>query len=87
MWRLFFTKDAEKDMANLFSVAPSTRKKVLELLQTIQEDPRRPPYKALKGDLKGALSRRVNHKDRLVYEILPEENLVKVIRALTHYGD
>ncbi|MCY3653802.1 MAG: type II toxin-antitoxin system YoeB family toxin [Cyanobacteria bacterium MAG IRC1_bin_28] len=45
------------------------------------------PYKALKGDLKSALSRRVNHKHRLVYEILPEEKLVKVIRALTHYGD
>ncbi|NLM19254.1 MAG: Txe/YoeB family addiction module toxin [Clostridiaceae bacterium] len=36
-------------------------------------------YEKLKGDLKGAYSRRINHQHRLVYQILEEEKIIKII--------
>ena len=40
---------------------------------------------ALVGNLKGALSRRINIQHRLVYQVLQEERVVKVLRMWTHY--
>ena len=37
------------------------------------------------GDLRGALSRRINVQHRLVYQVLEAERTVKVIRMWTHY--
>jgi len=77
-------------MERLRSANSSIREKVFEILKIIAEDPYRPPYKSLtlkEGSLEGALSREINHKHRFVYEVLPEKNAVKLIRALTHYGD
>lgn len=37
------------------------------------------------GNLKGALSRRTNIQHRLVYQVLQEEHVVKVLRMWTHY--
>ena len=40
----------------------------------------------LKHNLSGLWSRRINKKDRLIYEIIEEpENLVVVVSALGHY--
>jgi len=39
-----------------------------------------PPYEKLIGDLQGAYSRRINIRHRLVYQVLEEERIVKVIR-------
>jgi Txe/YoeB family toxin of toxin-antitoxin system len=39
----------------------------------------------LVGDLSGAYSRRINIQHRLVYQVLAEERVVKVIRMWTHY--
>ena len=57
------------------------------MLEVIQEDPYvdPPPFEALVGDLKGAYSRRINIQHRLVYEVLEEEGVIKVIRLWTHY--
>ncbi len=44
-----------------------------------------PPFEKLIGDLEGAYSRRINVQHRLVYQILPKERVVKVIRMWTHY--
>ena len=44
-----------------------------------------PPFEALVGDLKGAYSRRINIQHRLVYQVLQDEQIVKVIRLWTHY--
>jgi Txe/YoeB family toxin of toxin-antitoxin system len=44
-----------------------------------------PPYEKLVGDLSGAYSRRINIQHRLVYEILQEEKMVKVLRMWSHY--
>ena len=42
-------------------------------------------YEKLVGDLSGAYSRRINIQHRLVYEVLPEQAAVKVLRMWSHY--
>lgn len=85
MWRVVFTKQARKD-ANKLSEA-GLRSKVEALLEILRKNPYQtpPPYEKLIGDLKGALSRRINIQHRLVYQILEDEKAVKVIRMWTHY--
>ena len=84
-WRLVFTKQAKKDAKKL--AGSGLRPKAQQLLDILREDPRRspPPYEMLVGDLKGACSRRINIKHRLVYQILDKEKTVKVIRMWSHY--
>jgi Txe/YoeB family toxin of toxin-antitoxin system len=84
-WRLVFTKQAQKDAKKLSSA--SLRGKAEELLEILKEDPfRNPPrYEKLVGDLAGAYSRRINIQHRLVYQVLEEERVVKVLRMWTHY--
>lgn len=84
-WRLVFTKQARKDARKL--AAAKLRSKAEELLEIFQNDPYQtpPPYERLVGDLDGAISRRINIQHRLVYEVLEEHMVVKVIRMWTHY--
>ena len=37
------------------------------------------------GDLKGLYSRRLNHQHRLVYQVLEQEQIVKILSMWTHY--
>jgi toxin YoeB len=37
------------------------------------------------GDLTGACSRRINIQHRLVYQVLDDERVVKILRLWTHY--
>jgi toxin YoeB len=37
------------------------------------------------GDLSGAYSRRINIRHRLVYDVLPEQQVVKVLRIWSRY--
>jgi toxin YoeB len=84
-YRLVFTKQAQKDAKKL--KGSSLGGKARELLGIIEDDPFRnpPPYEALKGDLAGAYSRRINIQHRLVYQVLDKEKVVKVLRMWTHY--
>ena len=63
------------------------RPKAESLLAVIAEDPYRtpPPCEKLVGDLAGAYSRRINIQHRLVYQILDEDRVVKVLRMWSHY--
>ena len=64
-----------------------TLKKINELLKEIQRTPfsgKGEPEK-LRGDLNGKWSRRINFKDRLVYEISDET--IIVIQCKGHYSD
>ena len=58
-----------------------------KLLAVLAADPFRnpPPYEKLVGDLAGAYSRRINIQHRLVYQVLRDQRIVKVIRMWTHY--
>jgi len=84
-WRLVYTRHAQKDARKL--AKSSLKKKALGLLKLLEDDPFQtpPPYEKLVGDLAGAYSRRINIQHRLVYQVLPKEQVVKVIRMWTHY--
>ncbi|MBW1927366.1 MAG: Txe/YoeB family addiction module toxin [Deltaproteobacteria bacterium] len=85
MWRVVFTKQAQKDAKKLS--AAGLRPKAEKLLDILRENPYQtpPPFEKLLGDLSGTYSRRINIQHRLVYQILDDENMVKVIRMWTHY--
>lgn len=61
--------------------------KAEELLAIIAENPypKPPPFEKLVGDLAGAYSRRINIQHRLVYQVLDEDRVVKVLRMWSHY--
>ena len=84
-WRVVFTKQAQKDARRLASAG--LRPKAEQLLALLARDPfeKPPPFEKLLGDLKGAYSRRINIQHRLVYQVLEEERIVKVLRMWTHY--
>ena len=84
-WRLIYTKQAQKDARKLSR--SGLRQKAQELLEILATDPfqRQPPFEKLVGDLAGAYSRRINVQHRLVYQVLEEERIVKVLRLWTHY--
>lgn len=84
-WRLVFTRQARKDARKL--AAAGLKPKAQELLSVLAENPFQnpPPYEKLVGDLAGAYSRRINIQYRLVYEIIEEDHVVKVLRLWTHY--
>lgn len=84
-WTVVYTKQAQKDAKKL--AAAGLKSKAQALVELLAEDPFRhpPPFEKLIGDLKGAYSRRINIQHRLVYQVLEEERLVKVLRLWTHY--
>lgn len=85
IWRLLYTKAAQKDAKKL--AAAGLKPKAQALLEILEQDPYQtpPPFEKLVADLSGAYSRRVNIQHRLVYQILDEERVVKVLRMWTHY--
>jgi toxin YoeB len=85
MWRIVFTKQAQRDARKI--AAGGLRQKAKKLLDIIRENPYQilPPFEKLLGDLSGTYSRRINIQHRLVYEVLTDEKVVKVIRMWTHY--
>lgn len=84
-WQIVFTKQAQKDARRL--AESGLRPKAERLLALLAEDPfqKPPPLEKLLGDLKGAYSRRINIQHRLVYQVLEEQHIVKVLRMWTHY--
>ena len=84
-WRIWFTRQAQKDASKIDRAG--LRPKVESLLTVLRENPFHtpPPFEKLIGDLAGAYSRRSNIQHRLVYQVLDDEQVVKVIRMWTHY--
>ena len=66
-------------------------RKTLKKLNTLLSDIARDPYaglgkpEALKGDLSGFWSRRIDDKNRLVYRVL--EGRCQIVQCKGHYGD
>jgi len=84
-WEVVYTKQAQKDARRLAS--SHLRPQAEALLKLLAADPFRkpPPFEKLVGDLAGAYSRRINIQHRLIYQVLAEERIVKVLRMWTHY--
>lgn len=84
-WTLVYTRHALKDAKKLASSGLKSKAQVV--LALIAEDPYRkpPPFEILVGDLAGALSRRITIQHRLVYQVLEDERVVKILRLWSHY--
>ncbi|MCK5687016.1 Txe/YoeB family addiction module toxin [bacterium] len=84
-WKIVYTKQSQKDAKKIKK--SGFKEKVLNLIEIIKKDQRTqpPPMKKLVGDLSGAYSRRINIKHRLVYQILDEERIIKVLSMWSHY--
>jgi len=85
-WQLVYTRQAQKDARKL--AAAGLKRNAQGLLDILKDNPWQnpPPYEKLVGDLDGAYSRRINLQHRLVYQILEDERVVKILRLWTHYG-
>ncbi|MDV6348308.1 Txe/YoeB family addiction module toxin [Nitrosomonas sp. Is35] len=85
MWSLVYTSQARKDAKKLSSAG--LKQTAQALLDIIRQNPYQnpPPYEKLVGDLSGAYSRRINIQHRLVYQVLEQEKIVKILRLWTHY--
>ena len=80
-FRLQITRRAQKDIATL---TPKLKKKLREILiNRIAVNPF--DGKKLVGDLGGCWSVRLTLKDRVVYSIDAENQIVHILRARTHY--
>ena len=84
-WRIVYTRHAQKDAKKL--AQSKLKEKAQELLTILEQDPYQspPPFEKLVGDLTGACSRRINIQHRLVYQVLEQKHIVKILRMWTHY--
>lgn len=85
MWALRYTNQAKMDAKKLAS--SGLKSKAQDLLEVVSNNPYQnpPPYEKLVGDLAGAYSRRINIRHRLVYQVIEQEKIVKILRMWTHY--
>ena len=84
-WEIVYTKLAQKDAKKL--AAAGLKDKASELLEIIRNNPFHTPprFEKLVGDLAGAYAHRINIRHRLVYEVLKQEGVLKIISMWTHY--
>lgn len=83
-------KAAAKDLEKLYKSGNKTDiSRVEKIFQELEEHPRTGTGKpeTLKYELAGLWSRRINKKDRLIYEIADKEILVIILSAQGHYFD
>lgn len=85
-YRIRIFKKAKKDVEKIRNI-PALKKNVDNLLEILRNNPYQnpPPYEKLIGDLKGAYSRRINVKHRLVYTVDKEKREVKILSMWSHY--
>lgn len=84
-YRIVYTKNATKDIPKL--KAARLDGKARALIDIIRNDPYQnpPPYEKLFGQLRGAYSRRINVQHRLVYEVVEDAKIVKIVSLWSHY--
>ena len=84
-WTLVYARQAQKDARKL--ATSGLKERAQKLLDVIAEDPFAAPprYEKLVGDLAGCYSRRISIQHRLVYEVLPDEGIVHVLRMWARY--
>lgn len=85
MYTIIYTKAANKDILKL--KAAHLDDKAKELIAIISENPYQtpPPYEKLLGDLKGQYARRINRQHRLVYVVIEQEKIIKIVSLWSHY--
>lgn len=89
-YKVVLKPKAERD---LLIIKKSGNKSAINKLTQIFQELADNPYsgtgnpEALKYELSGFWSRRINKKDRLIYQVLKHEVIVLVVSALGHYED
>ena len=85
MYKIVYTKSAVKDIPRLKAAHLDAKAKAL--IDVIRSNPYQTPpsYEKLVGDLQGLYSRRINIQHRLVYQVLEEGKIVKIVSLWTHY--
>ncbi len=88
-FRLEVDRNAKVEFEKIYkSGEKASIKKLEKIILELQEHPTigTGNPEQLKNNLSGFWSRRINKKDRLIYQIIEEpENLVVVVSALGHY--
>ena len=85
MYKIEYHKKALKEIQKLKQ--SKLDKKAKQLVELIKENPFKtpPPYEKLIGDLNNLYSRRINIQHRLVYKVIEEERIVRIISIWSHY--
>ncbi len=89
----YIIKVSDKASKDLSKIHKSGDKRSIKKVEKIFEELQQNPYEgtgkpeALKYQYKGFWSRRINDKDRLVYEVNEQIVSVFVVSALGHYDD
>lgn len=85
MWIIKYSRQAVKDSKKIQQA--NLKKNVVRLIEILKVNPFQtpPPYEKLVGDLTGAYSRRINIQHRLVYEVFPSEEVVRILRMWNPY--
>ncbi|MEM9216235.1 MAG: Txe/YoeB family addiction module toxin [Cyanobacteria bacterium P01_F01_bin.150] len=82
-WTIVLSKQATKDAKKI--AACGLKNKARKLIEILQENPYKPPYEKLVGDLQGYYSRRINIQHRLVYQVFEDQKTIKILRMWSHY--
>ena len=85
MYKIVYTKAAAKDVPKLKAAHLDAKAKAL--IDVIRRNPYQTPpsYEKLVGDLQGLYYRRINIQHRLVYEVIEEVKIIKIVSLWTHY--
>ncbi len=85
VYKIEYHKKALKDIEKIKQ--NKLEKKVKELIEVLKDNPYKnpPPYERLMGELKDYCSRRINIQHGLVYQVLEEENVVRILSLWSHY--
>ena len=89
-YTVILTPEATGELRILYKIGDkSTLRKIENILLELSEHPTTGTGKAerLKGDFSGYWSRRVNKKDRIIYNIIDAVVTVQVLSLRGHYGD
>ena len=83
--KVAFHKRALKDIEKLKENKLESKAK--RLVEIIKENPFQnpPPYEKLVGNLEGFISRRINIQHRLIYQVLEDKKVIRIISLWSHY--
>jgi toxin YoeB len=85
-----YTETAIQDLRKHIKAGDkSTLNKITKLIRELEEHPFEGTGQpeALKHNMRGYWSRRINHKDRLVYKVIENIVTVEIFTAIGHYSD
>ncbi len=85
MYEIQYHKKALKDIEKIKQC--NLENKMNRIIEIVKTNPFQnpPPYEKLLGDLDGLYSRRVNIQHRLVYRVLQERKIIRILSIWSHY--